>query len=83
MKLLEVMQQQEDGHRGDESEAGRITFMPLTQLEARMPASGPMDAVFESRDAKPIIKRLRYDTRFEAAMHQVIISMHVCNRDCL
>ncbi|KAI9599456.1 chromosome segregation protein [Syncephalis fuscata] len=76
MRLLEAMHQNDNGH--DDLEAGRITFMPLNQLESRMATSSSMDTTFESRDAKPIIKRLRYDARFESAMHQIFGRAVIC-----
>ncbi|KAI8055720.1 SMCs flexible hinge [Syncephalis plumigaleata] len=72
MRLLEAMHNEDN-----DTEAGRITLMPLNQLERKL-ASRSREEPFESRDAKPIITRLRYDARFAPAMQQVFGRAIIC-----
>jgi chromosome segregation ATPase len=68
MQLLEAMH-----NENNDAEAGRITLMPLNQLERKL-AARLTEEPFENRDAKPIIRRLRYDAKFAPAMQQVILN---------
>lgn len=55
-RVLEIMQREN---------AGRVTFMPLNRLRPK-PANFP-----NSSDAVPLIRKLNYDPRYEAAFQQV------------
>jgi structural maintenance of chromosome 3 (chondroitin sulfate proteoglycan 6) len=56
-KLLEQLNREQ---------AGRVTFMPLNRLHPK-PVTYP-----ESDDAIPMIKKLRFHSRYEKAFMQVI-----------
>ncbi|GAB7341757.1 hypothetical protein MBLNU457_g0090t2 [Dothideomycetes sp. NU457] len=62
-RILEIMQQEK---------AGRVTFVPLNRVRPK-PANLP-----RANDAVPLISKLKYDARFEAAFQQVFGKTIVC-----
>jgi hypothetical protein len=61
-RVLEVMQREK---------SGRITFMPLNRLRPK-----PVTYPPATNDAIPLIKKLKYNATYRAAMEQVRVTSH-------